>query len=73
MHRSASLWLLAMLPAVPALAYLVTHATEGWQVLVVAGFFLGFVVSWLRTSKTLLLASYLVTASLFAWVLSVNL
>lgn len=73
MHRPTSLWLLAIVPAVPVLAYLATHATEGWQLLVVVSFFLGFVVSWLRTSKAMVLASYLVTAGLFAWVLSVNL
>lgn len=73
MQRSFTLSLLAALPALLLLSYLAVHVTEGWQLLVVGGFLLGFVVSWLRKSKALLAASYVATASLFAWVLSANL
>lgn len=73
MQRSLTFSLLAACPSLLLLSYLAAHATEGWQLLVVATFLLGFVVSWFRKSKTLLVASYLVTAGLFAWVLSVNL
>jgi hypothetical protein len=73
MQRSITFSLLAAFPSLVLLAYLAAHATEGWQLLVVASFVLGFVVSWLRSSKTWLAASYLATAALFAWVLSANL
>ena len=73
MQRSITFSLLAAFPSLLLLAYLAAQVTEGRQLLVVAAFLLGFVVSWLRKSKTLLVASYLVTAGLFAWVLSVNL
>jgi hypothetical protein len=73
MQRSIAFSPLAAFPSLLLLTYLAAHATEGWQLLVVASFFLGFIVSWLRRSKTLLAVSYLATAGLFAWVLSVNL
>jgi hypothetical protein len=73
MKRSIAFSLLAAFPSLLLLAYLAAHVTEGWQFLVVAAFLLGFVVSWLRKSKPLLVASYLATGGLFAWVLSVNL
>jgi hypothetical protein len=64
---------LALLPAFVLLSYLAIHATEGWQLLVVASFLLGVVVSWLRRPKSWLIASYVATSALFGWVLSVNL
>jgi hypothetical protein len=73
MHRPIAFSLLAAFPSLLLLAYLAAHVTEGWQLLVVAAFLLGFIVSWLWQSKTWLVASYLATAGLSAWVLSVNL
>jgi hypothetical protein len=72
-QRSLSFSILTVFPSVLLLLYLAAHVSEGWQLLVVAAFLSGFIVSWLRNSKTLLVASYLVTSALFAWVLSVNL
>jgi hypothetical protein len=73
MHRSIAFSLLTAFPGLLLLSYLAAHAREGWQLLVVGAFLLGFIVSWLRNAKAWLVASYSVTASLFAWVVSVNL
>jgi hypothetical protein len=72
MQRSLTFSILTAFPSALLLLYLAAHVSEGWQLLVVAAFLSGFIVSWLRNSKTLLVASYLVTSGLFAWVLSVN-
>lgn len=72
MQRPTASWLLAALPGLLVSTYLAVHATEGWQLLVVGAFLSGFAVSCLRNSKALLVVSYLATAGLFAWVLSVN-
>jgi hypothetical protein len=63
----------AAVPGGPLLIYLTLHATEGWQLLVVAAFLACFVIACLRTSKPLLIVSYTLTCSLRAWVAWVNL
>lgn len=57
MQRSIAFSLLTAFPCLLLLSYLATHATKGWQLLVVAAFFLGFGVSWLLKSQALLVAS----------------
>ncbi len=73
MNRASTLLLIAALPGVALLIYLALHATEGWQLLVVAAFLACFVMAWLRASKAILILSYAITCSLSAWVVWVNL
>jgi hypothetical protein len=73
MQRSTAFSLAAFLPSSLLLLYLAMHVTEGWQLLVVAGFLSGFIASWLRRSKLGLAASYTLTGSFSAWVVWVNL
>ena len=73
MQRPSMFMLAIVFPSLPILIYLAAHATEGWQLVVVAAFLAGFVVAWLRKSKAMLVASYAATCSLFAWVVWVNL
>jgi hypothetical protein len=73
MKRPSLFALAVAFPSSLLLLYLATHATEGWQLLIVAVFLAGFVASWLRHSKAVLAASYAVTCSLSAWVAWVNL
>ena len=63
-------WTFAVLVAFPSsllLIYLGTHATEGWQLLVVGAFASCFVASWLKSSKALLGAGYAMTIALSTW------
>ena len=64
MTRSTLLLIATAFPSSALLLYLATHATEGWQLLVVALFASGFVCSWLKRSQLLLAASYVVTLGL---------
>jgi hypothetical protein len=73
MQRPSVLMLAISLPSLPILIYLAAHATEGWQLVVVAAFLSGFVVAWLRKSMAMLVASYAAACSLLAWVVWVNL
>jgi len=73
MQRPSAFALAAAFPSSLLLLYLATHASEGWQLLVVAAFLGGFVASWLQHSKAALAASYAVTCALCAWVVWVNL
>jgi hypothetical protein len=59
-------------PSLPILIYLAVHATEGWQLLVVAALLAGFVVALIRRSRIDFAISYVATFSLFAWVVWVN-
>ncbi|HEX9139992.1 MAG TPA: hypothetical protein VF848_09395 [Steroidobacteraceae bacterium] len=63
----------ALLPSSLLLLYLALHATEGWQLLVVAAFLAGFIVSWRRRSIYGLTAAYAAAIALSAWVAWVNL
>jgi hypothetical protein len=73
MQRSTAFSLAAFVPSSVLIVYLAMHTTEGWQLLVVAGFLAGFIASWLRLSKVGLFASYLVTGTFSLWVVWVNL
>jgi MFS superfamily sulfate permease-like transporter len=73
MQRPTSFSLMAFLPSSLILLYLALHATEGWQLLVVAAFLTGFIASWIGRSKLGLVASYAFTIALSAWVAWVNL
>jgi len=73
MQRPSAFALAVAFPSSLLLLYLATHATEGWQLLVVLAFLGCFVASWLRHSRTTLAASYAITCALCAWVVWVNL
>ena len=73
MQRPSTFALAVAFPSSLLLLYLAMHATEGWQLLVVAAFLGGFVASWLWRSKAALAASYAVTCALSGWVAWVNL
>jgi hypothetical protein len=73
MQRPSSFAQIAAFPSSLLLLYLAAHATEGWQLLVVAAFSACFVASWRRQSKAALAASYAVTCALAAWVAWANL
>ncbi|MEP6484208.1 MAG: hypothetical protein ABJB01_07145 [Rudaea sp.] len=60
--------LVVAFPSSLLLVYLAMHATEGWQLLIVAAFVGCFVASWLKHSKAFLSASYAMTIALAAWV-----
>jgi len=71
-HRPSVVAFARVLPSLPVLIYLAMHVTEGWQLLVVATLLFGFVAAWYRRSTADLVVSYVVTFSLFAWVVWVN-
>ncbi len=73
MQRPSVFALAVAFPSSLLLLYLAMHATEGWQLLVVAAFLGCFVASWLRHSRAALAASYVVTCALCGWVAWVNL
>ncbi len=73
MPRSIVFSMAALLPGALLLTYLAMHASEGWQLLVVAAFLLCFAGAWLRKSRALLVASYAMTVGLSCWVAWVNL
>jgi len=72
MKRSSTFGLAASFPSLLLLLYLALHATEGWQLLVVAVLTSCFVVAWLRRSGAGLIASYILTGALTGWVAWVN-
>lgn len=69
--RSA-LFPFVLLPSLLLLGYLAVHVTEGWQLLVVAAFAAGFLLSWLKHSRLMLITSYSAATLLSAWVFFVN-
>lgn len=73
MNRASTVLLLAAAPGLALLLYLALHATEGWQLLVVAAFLACFVTAGIRASKAILIFSYALTCSLSLWVVWVNL
>ncbi len=72
MIRPSPLLVATAFPSTLLLLYLSMHVTEGWQLLVVGMFAVGFLASWLRRSRWVLAASYLLTVGLCSWVVAVN-
>jgi len=72
MKRPSDFGLAASFPSSLLLLYLALRATEGWQLLVVAGLTSCFVVMWRRRSGAGLIASYLLAGALTGWVAWVN-
>jgi hypothetical protein len=72
MKRPSAFALAAYFPSLLLLLYLALHATEGWQLLVVAVLTACFVVASRRRSGAGLIASYILTGALTGWVAWVN-
>jgi hypothetical protein len=72
MKRLPAFTLATAFPSSLLLFYLATHATEGWQLLVVAAFMSCFIAAWRQHSKVWLAVGYLLTGGLASWVAWVN-
>ncbi|MES1190307.1 MAG: hypothetical protein ABUS47_04425 [Steroidobacter sp.] len=72
MRRLPLFSIIAAFPSALLLVYLAAHATEGWQLIVVAGFAAGFGIAWRQQSRPVLLTSYAATTLLSLWVFWAN-